>query len=77
LDISGSAPRTLDQVGKLPALVVTVCDQAHEEISPDDSWLHWSIPDPVPDGSRAAFDATLAELRERIHSLVADPKVAA
>ena len=30
-------------------LVVTVCDQAHEELDADDSWLHWSIPDPVAD----------------------------
>ena len=77
LDMSGSAPRTLDQVGKLPALVVTVCDQAHEEISPDDNWLHWSVPDPVADGGRGAFDAALTELRERIRVLIGDPKVAA
>ena len=77
LDISGYAPRTLDQVGKVPALVVTVCDQAHEEISPDDTWLHWSIPDPVSDGGRAAFNATLVELRERITVLLGDPQVAA
>jgi ArsR family transcriptional regulator, arsenate/arsenite/antimonite-responsive transcriptional repressor / arsenate reductase (thioredoxin) len=69
LDLQGATPRTLDEVGRLPRLVVTVCDQAHEELDPDDSWLHWSIPDPVADGSRAAFDAAIAELQARIGSL--------
>ncbi len=77
LDMSGAAPRTLDQVSLLPDLVVTVCDQAHEEIEPDDSWLHWSVPDPVARGGRTAFDRALDELRHRIHALLCDPEVAA
>ena len=76
MDIAGSIPRKLERVGKLPGIVVTVCDQAHEELSPDDSWLHWSVPDPVTDGSRAAFDAALAELSERIGVLTGDSKAA-
>jgi hypothetical protein len=36
-----------------------------------EGWLHWSVPDPVPVGTRAAFDATVADLRERILTLVA------
>ena len=76
MDITGSIPRTLDCVGKLPGIVVTVCDQAHEELAPDDSWLHWSIPDPVANGSRSAFDAALAELSERIAVLTGDSKAA-
>ena len=70
LDLSRATPRTICQVGDLPSLVVTVCDQAHEEITPDGSWLHWSVPDPVVVGNRAAFDAALTELRERITTLV-------
>ena len=77
LDISGSVPQTLDRVGKLPGIVVTVCDQAHEELARDDTWLHWSVPDPVTVGNRAAFDAALSELRERIGVLLGDPKEAA
>lgn len=77
LDISESVPRTLGARRKLPGIVITVCDQAHEELALNDSWLHWSIPDPVADGSRSAFDAVLAELRERIGVLIGDPKVAA
>ena len=66
LDLTGAAPRTLAGVKRAPSIVVTVCDQAHEELEPHESWLHWSIPDPVADGTRAAFDATVAELRVRI-----------
>jgi len=51
-------------------LVVTVCDQAHEELAPDGAWLHWSIPDPVGAGSRQAFDRALAQLRARITAVV-------
>jgi protein-tyrosine-phosphatase/DNA-binding transcriptional ArsR family regulator len=72
LDLTEATPRRLDRVGRLPRLVVTVCDQAHEEIAPDDTWLHWSIPDPVATGTRRAFDSALAELAERITMFVAD-----
>ena len=76
VDLARAIPRNLAVVGKLPELVVTVCDQAHEELGPGESWLHWSIPDPVADGSRAAFDATVAELRVRIGSLAQTTGVA-
>jgi protein-tyrosine-phosphatase len=76
LDLSGSVPRALDELGKMPSLVITVCDQAHEELTPADTWLHWSVADPVVEGSRAAFDAALAELQERIGVLVGDSAVA-
>ncbi|HEY6530877.1 MAG TPA: hypothetical protein VIY72_01140 [Acidimicrobiales bacterium] len=69
LDLRGSTPRHLPDVGELPPLVVTVCDRAHEELAPPHEWLHWSVPDPVPDGSRAAFDAAVHELESRIGSL--------
>ena len=69
LEMSAAVPRSLDDVGRRPPLVVTVCDQAHEELDGDDGWLHWSVPDPVTDGRRAAFDRTVTELRERITSI--------
>jgi protein-tyrosine-phosphatase/DNA-binding transcriptional ArsR family regulator len=71
LDLAGASPRSLADVADVPALVVTVCDQAHEELAAPPEWLHWSIPDPVVAGTRAAFDATVAELAERITTLVA------
>jgi protein-tyrosine-phosphatase len=76
LDLSGATPRTLEPEESLPPLVITVCDQAHEEIADDTSWLHWSVPDPVPVGTAAAFDATVRELRGRIESVL-DPERAA
>jgi protein-tyrosine-phosphatase/DNA-binding transcriptional ArsR family regulator len=74
LDLAGAVPRELSTLKRLPALVVTVCDQAHEEFEHDPSWLHWSITDPVPLGTKVAFDATLEELRERISALVNDAR---
>ncbi len=71
LDLDGAEPRSLDGVG-LPALVVTVCDRAHEELPGHDDWLHWSIPDPVAAGDAGAFDDVVAELRERITAVAAN-----
>jgi len=70
LDLSDAEPRQLAPDAALPPLVITVCDRAHEEITGKGPWLHWSIPDPVPVGTKAAFDAALGELRERIESVV-------
>lgn len=69
LDLGPVIPRPLADVTSMPALVVTVCDRAHEELDPGDDWLHWSVPDPVPTGTGAAFDATLTELRERVRTV--------
>ncbi len=73
LDLSDARPRHLDEVVDRPGLVVTVCDRAHEELDADESWLHWSVPDPVPAGTREAFDAALADLRERMLTLIDPP----
>lgn len=68
LDLSGAQPCCVADVpdADRPSLVVTVCDQAHEELAVPSDWLHWSIPDPVADGTSAAFDAVVDELRARI-----------
>jgi hypothetical protein len=42
--------------------------RCHEELG-GLARVHWSIPDPVPTGTRAAFDATHDELAERIEAL--------
>ena len=69
VDLGEACPRNLEDVATLPQLVVTVCDRAHEELDPPPDWLHWSIPDPVQVGTRAVFDATVADLRDRITAL--------
>jgi len=70
LDLTAATPISLDAVRRRPALMITVCDRAHEELDPGPDWLHWSIPDPVPAATREAFDATVVELRRRINGLV-------
>jgi protein-tyrosine-phosphatase/DNA-binding transcriptional ArsR family regulator len=75
VDLAGAEPRHLDDRAATD-LVVTVCDRAHEELGDREGWLHWSIPDPVPDGGRAAFDAAVAELRHRIGSVVGAERAA-
>ena len=46
-------------------LVITVCDLAHEELG-EATAVHWSIPDPVPAGAPASFDAALTQLADRV-----------
>jgi len=72
VDLADDAPSSIDEVSRPPAIVVTVCDQAHEELDPDPSWLHWSVPDPVAAGTAEAFDAAVVELAERIDALTAE-----
>ena len=72
LVLDGARPRRIDDVCDIPPIVVTVCDQAHERLPAEMTWLHWSIPDPVTTGSRAAFDSVVGELRRRIGSLIGD-----
>lgn len=69
LDLHAAVPRALDEVKKLPPVVITVCDQAHEEIGSEMQWPHWSISDPVPRGTRAAFDEVVSEVRARIGAI--------
>ncbi|MBX3314085.1 MAG: helix-turn-helix domain-containing protein [Actinobacteria bacterium] len=76
IDLADAEPTTLALDASATALVVTVCDRAHEELDPDPGWLHWSIPDPVPDGRARAFDRTVAELRDRIVALAGPGHVA-
>lgn len=66
LDLNDVTPTSLHDVRRRPAVTITVCDRAHEELDPGPDWLHWSIPDPVPVGTAKAFDDTVAELRQRI-----------
>ena len=65
-------PRSLEDVLRAGDYLVTVCDNAHEELDrttrarPDDgatSQLHWSVPDPVRAGTSGAFDHDLRRPR--------------
>jgi ArsR family transcriptional regulator, arsenate/arsenite/antimonite-responsive transcriptional repressor / arsenate reductase (thioredoxin) len=67
-DLGMAAPSRLGRIGARTQ-VITVCDHAHESIETDPSWWHWSIPDPVPDGSDEVFDAVVDEIMTRIDRL--------
>ena len=71
LPLPSVAPRHLEEVLTEGDMVVTVCDLAHEELDPamTSTRLHWSIPDPVRDGTTAAFDAAYDELAARVVDL--------
>lgn len=61
------APADLDAVRETGDVLVTVCDRAYEELTAGSTGaVHWSVPDPVPDGSPAAFAAAAEDLRRRI-----------
>ena len=70
LPLPSAEPVTLSKVLRTGDLLVSVCDNAHEELDGLDQ-LHWSVPDPVPVGTTAAFDAVLDDLDDRVLSLVA------
>jgi len=76
LDLGPATPHDLADLESFPPLVISVCDRAHEELEADEAWLHWSIPDPVPIGTKDAFDAAVIELRRRIGALVDDAEKA-
>jgi protein-tyrosine-phosphatase/DNA-binding HxlR family transcriptional regulator len=84
LKLTQGKPRSLDNVLRAGDYVITVCDNAHEELGqtnpahPDRSAaarLHWSVPDPVPVGTGQAFDYAYDDLARRITRLA--PQLAA
>ena len=68
LPLRRQKPRHLSRVQENGDLLITVCDRAREELGPQAA-VHWSVPDPVPAGDPASFDAALAELGHRIERL--------
>jgi len=51
-------------------LVVAVCDNAHEHLTPvGRPRLHWSVPDPAPADTDAAFESAYTDIADRIARL--------
>jgi len=67
-------PRHINEVRHDDDLVVTVCDLAREELGGQVA-VHWSVPDPVPAGDPASFDAAVTDLSYRVGRLA--PRLAA
>ena len=61
-------PRHISEVQEEDDLVVTVCDMAREELG-HRAAVHWSVPDPVPAGDPASFDAAISDLSHRVQRL--------
>ena len=61
-------PHRLDEVLEDRDFVVTVCDNAHEEL-PGAAQLHWSVPDPVRVGTTEAFEAAFDHISQRVSDL--------
>ncbi|HWD80791.1 MAG TPA: helix-turn-helix domain-containing protein [Kribbella sp.] len=76
LDPSGWRTANLRDVVRADDLLIAVCDNAHEHLPTEHlpteqrPRLHWSIPDPAPVDTDAAFEAAYDEITERIDRLV-------
>jgi ArsR family transcriptional regulator, arsenate/arsenite/antimonite-responsive transcriptional repressor / arsenate reductase (thioredoxin) len=69
IDISAHRPKHLSEfAGRRFDSVVTLCDRVREVCPefPGADTIHWSIPDPAREDTRAAFERTAAELETRI-----------
>jgi len=70
VDLSRAQPKGYEALHE-PDLVVTVCDRAREaELPPAAAHSHWSVPDPVPVGTVAAFRSAFGEIAQRMAHLV-------
>jgi ArsR family transcriptional regulator, arsenate/arsenite/antimonite-responsive transcriptional repressor / arsenate reductase (thioredoxin) len=65
LALADLPPRTLSQVAGEGDFIVTVCDNAHEEL-PGLGGIHWSVPDPLRLGTAEAFDRAFNDIARRV-----------
>lgn len=70
LRLVNDTPTHLDDVLRDDDLVITVCDNAHEELAGRDA-VHWAIADPVAVNTTAAYDDAVIDLSRRIITLAA------
>ena len=68
LSLGDRPPRLLDAMREAGDYIVTVCDNAHEQLHSVDA-LHWSVRDPVRAGTAAAFELAYEELERRVDGL--------
>lgn len=69
LDLTGTSPRMVTPGELRRSTVITVCDQAHDEIPRPLERLHWSIPDPVASGKSSDFDHVFNQLSTIINQV--------
>ena len=74
VDLADLPPSQLDQVAREGDFVVTVCDNAHEELTRLGG-VHWSVPDPLRVGTEEAFEQAFMDISRRVNGLA--PRVLA
>jgi protein-tyrosine-phosphatase/DNA-binding transcriptional ArsR family regulator len=71
LVLDPTATAHVDEVVETGDLVVAVCDNAYEDLAAGRRpRLHWSVPDPVPADTDAAFRAAFDDIAGRVERLV-------
>jgi ArsR family transcriptional regulator, arsenate/arsenite/antimonite-responsive transcriptional repressor / arsenate reductase (thioredoxin) len=70
LTLDGAGTADVADVLRPDDLVVAVCDSAYEELGAGSARLHWSVPDPVPVDTAAAFERAYGEIEQRVDRLV-------
>ncbi|MEY2779662.1 MAG: ArsC protein [Actinomycetota bacterium] len=69
LKLLATQPKKFDIRDARGKIVITVCDQSHDDLDEPLSRLHWSIPDPSVENSADAFESAFDELLNRIAHL--------
>ena len=69
LDLGATTTADVRDVARPGDLLVAVCDNAHEELPPGQSQLHWAVPDPVRVDTEAAFETAYAQITQRVERL--------
>lgn len=68
VELADLPPRRLDQVAETGDFVVTVCDNAHEELVGLGA-VHWSVPDPLRLNTEEAFEHAFTDIAHRVTGL--------
>jgi protein-tyrosine-phosphatase/DNA-binding HxlR family transcriptional regulator len=70
ITLGGARPAHVSDIVRSDDLIIAVCDNAHEQLTSERRHrLHWSVPDPAPVDTDAAFEAACTDLASRIDRL--------
>ncbi len=69
LTLDAHATAGVADVARPGDLLVAVCDNAHEELPPGRTQLHWAVPDPVRVGTDRAFETAYEQITQRVERL--------
>jgi protein-tyrosine-phosphatase/DNA-binding transcriptional ArsR family regulator len=69
LHLDACSTADVRDVTKPGDLLVAVCDNAHEELAPEQARLHWAVPDPVRVDTDQAFETAYEQITQRVERL--------